>query len=130
MYKAVTRSIRVTVTPRFVPEESSPEAGRYFFAYTVEIANLGMERVKLTARYWRIVDGLGQSQEVRGAGVVGKQPTLGPGESFTYTSGCPLTTPDGTMEGAYVMVTETGEAFDAEIPAFHLESPFLKRVMH
>lgn len=130
MYKAVTRSIRVTVTPRFVPEESSPESGRYFFAYTVEIANLGMERVKLTARYWRIVDGLGQSQEVRGAGVVGKQPTLGPGESFTYTSGCPLTTPDGTMEGAYVMVTETGEAFDAEIPAFHLESPFLKRVMH
>ena len=130
MYKAVTRSIRVTVTSRFVAEESSPEAGRYFFAYTVEIANLGMERVQLKARYWRIVDGQGQAQEVRGAGVVGKQPTLGPGESFTYTSGCPLNTPDGTMEGAYVMVTEAGEAFDARIPAFHLESPFLKRVMH
>lgn len=130
MYKAVTRSIRVTVTPRFVPEESSPEAGRFFFAYTVEITNLGLERVQLKARYWRIIDGLGQAQEVRGAGVVGKQPMLGPGESFTYTSGCPLGTPDGTMEGAYVMVTEAGEAFDAAIPAFHLESPFLKRVMH
>ncbi len=83
MYNAVTRGISVTVTPRFMPEESSPEDGRYFFAYTVEIINTGLERVQLRARYWRIVDGNGNLQEVRGAGVVGKQPVLGPGESFT-----------------------------------------------
>ena len=130
MYKAVTRGISVTVTPRFMPEESSPDDGRYFFAYTVEIINQGLERVQLRARYWKIVDGHGQIQEVRGAGVVGKQPVLGPGESFHYTSGCPLTTPDGTMEGAYVMVTASGETFDAAIPAFSLDSPHAKRVVH
>ena len=130
MYKAVTRGISVSVTPRFMPEESSPEDGRYFFAYTVEIINTGLERVQLRARYWRIVDGNGNLQEVRGAGVVGKQPVLGPGESFHYTSGCPLPTPDGTMEGTYDMVTATGETFQAAIPAFSLDSPHVKRVMH
>jgi ApaG protein len=130
MYNAVTRGISVTVTPRFMPEESSPEDGRYFFAYTVEIINTGLERVQLRARYWRIVDGNGNLQEVRGAGVVGKQPVLGPGESFHYTSGCPLPTPDGTMEGAYDMVTATGETFQAAIPAFSLDSPHVKRVVH
>jgi ApaG protein len=130
MYKAVTRGISVTVTPRFMPEESSPEDGRYFFAYSVEIINTGLERVQLRARYWRIVDGNGNLQEVRGAGVVGKQPVLGPGESFHYTSGCPLPTPDGTMEGTYDMVTATGETFLAAIPAFSLDSPHAKRVVH
>ena len=130
MYNAVTRGISVTVTPRFMPEESSPEDGRYFFAYTVEIINTGLERVQLRARYWRIVDGNGNLQEVRGAGAVGKQPVLGPGESFHYTSGCPLPTPDGTMEGTYDMVTATGETFQAAIPAFSLDSPHVKRVVH
>jgi ApaG protein len=130
MYKAVTRGISVTVTPRFVPEESSPDDGQFFFAYTVEIINTGLERVQLRSRYWQIIDGRGQMQEVRGAGVVGKQPVLGPGESFSYTSGCPLTTPDGTMQGSYVMVTASGETFDAEIPAFSLDSPHVKRVVH
>jgi ApaG protein len=130
MYKAVTRGISVSVTPRFMPEESSPEDGRYFFAYSVEIINTGLERVQLRARYWRIVDGHGNLQEVRGSGVVGKQPVLGPGESFHYTSGCPLPTPDGTMEGTYDMVTATGETFQAAIPAFSLDSPHVKRVMH
>lgn len=130
MYKAVTRGIRVTVTPRFVEEESSPDEGRFFFAYTVEIANLNTERVQLRARYWRIVDGQGQVQEVRGAGVVGKQPVLGPGETFTYTSGCPLNTPDGTMEGVYIMVGAGGQTFEATIPAFSLDSPHVKRVTH
>ena len=130
MYNAVTRGISVTVTPRFMPEESSPEDGRYFFAYTVEIINTGLERVQLRARYWRIVDGNGNLQEVRGAGVVGKQPVLGPGESFHYTSGCPLTTRDGTMEGTYDMVTATGETFQAAIPAFSLDSPHARRVVH
>lgn len=130
MYKAVTRGIRVTVTPRFVDEESSPDESRFFFAYTVEITNLETERVQLQARYWKIVDGNGQVQEVRGAGVVGKQPVLGPGETFTYTSGCPLTTPDGTMEGSYSMVTAGGESFTAQIPAFSLDSPHARRVVH
>ncbi len=130
MYKAVTRGIRVTVEPRFVEEESQPDKGKFFFAYTVAITNTTTERVQLKSRHWKIIDGHGKLQEVKGAGVVGKQPVLGPGETFTYTSGCPLTTPDGTMQGAYVMALESGEAFRAEIPAFSLDSPFVKRVVH
>lgn len=130
MYKAVTRGISITVMPRYLPEESSPDEGRYFFAYTVEIINTGLERVQLKSRYWRITDERGQVQEVRGAGVVGEQPVLGPGESFSYTSGCPLTTPSGTMQGTYLMQLENGETFDAEIPAFSLDLPQAKRVIH
>jgi ApaG protein len=130
MYTAVTRGIRVTVMPRFVEEESSPDEGRFFFAYRVEITNMTTEQVQLRSRYWRIVDGKGQLQEVRGTGVVGEQPLLEPGETYQYTSGCPLTTPDGTMQGSYTMVTQTGEAFQAEIPGFSLDSPHVKRVMH
>lgn len=130
MYKAVTRGISVTVTPRYMPEESSPDEGRYFFAYTVEIINTGLERVQLKTRYWRITDERGHVQEVRGAGVVGEQPVLGPGESFSYTSGCPLTTPSGTMQGSYLMEKEDGETFNAEIPAFSLDLPRTKRVLH
>lgn len=130
MYNAQTRGIRVTVTPRFVEEESSPDDGKFFFAYAVEITNTGEEPVQLRDRYWRIVDGRGQVQEVRGPGVVGKQPVLEPGETFSYTSGCPLTTPDGTMVGRYTMVTSKGETFQAEIPAFSLDSPHVTRVLH
>ena len=130
MYKAETRGISVSVQPRFVEEESSPDSGRYFFAYTVEITNNGSEQVQLRSRHWRIVDGRGEMQEVRGAGVVGKQPVLGPGESFSYTIGCPLTTPDGTMEGTYTMATADGRSFEAAIPAFSLDSPHVRRVMH
>jgi ApaG protein len=130
MYKAVTRGISVTVTPRYMPEESSPDEGRYFFAYTVEIINTGLERVQLRARTWRITDEHGHVQEVRGAGVVGEEPVLGPGESFSYTSGCPLTTPSGTMQGTYLMETASGETFDAEIPAFSLDIPRTTRVLH
>jgi ApaG protein len=130
MYKAVTRGIRVTVEPRFVEEESSPDSGQFFFAYTVEITNMTTEQVQLRSRYWRIIDGNGREQEVRGAGVVGEQPVLAPGETFNYTSGCPLTTPGGTMEGTYTMVTAAGETFQATIPAFSLDSPHVKRVLH
>ncbi|WP_112663813.1 Co2+/Mg2+ efflux protein ApaG [Microvirga flavescens] len=130
MYKAITRGISVMVTPRFMPEESSPEEGRYFFAYTVEIINTGLERVQLRSRYWKIIDQYGRIQEVRGAGVVGEQPVLGPGESYNYTSGCPLPTPSGTMQGSYVMETSSGESFNAEIPAFSLDSPHIKKTVH
>jgi ApaG protein len=130
MYKAVTRGISVTVTPRYMPEESSPQQGRFFFAYTVEIVNTSLERVQLRARHWTITDEHGQVQEVRGAGVVGEEPVLGPGESFSYTSGCPLPTPSGTMQGTYLMETAAGETFDAEIPAFSLDIPRTNRVLH
>jgi ApaG protein len=130
MYQAVTRGISVTVTPRYMPEESSPEQGRYFFAYTVEIINGSLDRIQLRSRYWRITDEHGHVQEVRGAGVVGEEPVLGPGESFSYTSGCPLPTPSGTMQGTYLMETAGGETFDAEIPAFSLDIPRTKRVLH
>jgi ApaG protein len=130
MYKAVTRGIRVTVEPRYLEAESKPDENKFFFAYTVEITNLTTERVQLNSRHWRIIDGAGRLQEVRGAGVVGKQPVLGPGETFTYTSGCPLTTPDGTMQGSYAMTSASGETFAAEIPAFSLDSPFTRRALH
>ena len=130
MYQAVTRGISVTVTPRYMPEESSPEQGRYFFAYTVEIINGSLDRIQLRSRYWRITDEHGHVQEVRGAGVVGEEPVLGPGESFSYTSGCPLPTPSGTMQGTYLMETAGGETFDVEIPAFSLDIPRTKRVLH
>ena len=130
MYKATTQGIRVCVEPRFVEEESQPDRGKFFFAYTVEITNMSDERVQLRSRHWRIVDGEGRVQEVKGAGVVGEQPVLDPGETFTYTSGCPLTTPDGTMQGTYTMESESGGAFLAAIPAFSLDCPFKKRVLH
>ena len=131
MYQAVSNGVRVTVTPRYLEEESLPEAGRYFFAYTVEITNLSLDRIKLKSRYWKIVDAAGRVQEVRGAGVVGKQPVLGPGESFTYTSGCPLETPSGTMQGSYDMERlGGGGTFHAEIPAFSLDAPQARRSVH
>ena len=122
MYRAVTRKIEVTVTPRFVSERSSPSNGYFFWAYTINITNLGTETVQLkNFRHWRITDALGRLQEVKGPGVVGEEPTLKQGESFEYTSGVPLPTPSGFMVGSYGMVTEAGEHFDIEIPAFSLD---------
>ena len=124
MYQSVTRNIEVTVTPQYLAERSSPEAGEYFWAYTIEITNRGAETVQLRTRHWRITDAMGRRQEVRGAGVVGKQPVLKPGESFEYTSGCPLSTPFGVMEGTYQMVTQSGDRFDAKIAPFTLSEPY------
>ena len=120
MYRAVTRKVQVTVTPRFLTERSSPANGYFFWAYTIDIANLGTETVQLKTRHWRITDALGRLQEVKGPGVVGEEPVLKPGESFEYTSGVPLPTPSGFMTGSYGMVTAAGEHFDIEIPAFSL----------
>lgn len=122
MYRAVTRNIEITVTPRFMPDRSAPENGHYFWAYTIEISNLGSETVQLKTRTWQITDSQGREQEVRGAGVVGEEPVLGPGESFEYTSGVPLQTASGFMQGSYGMVTADGEQFDVEVPAFSLDS--------
>jgi ApaG protein len=129
-YTEITRSIRVSVWPTFLEDQSRPEDNYYVWAYEVEIANEGEEVVTLKTRYWKIVSASGEIQEVRGAGVVGGQPTLGPGESFEYTSGCPLTTPSGIMVGAYQMETETGEAFNVVIPAFSLDSPHSHSRVH
>jgi ApaG protein len=107
-----------------------PQSGRYFWSYTIEIANLGEETVTLLSRYWKITDGNGKIQEVRGEGVVGEQPTIGPGSSFTYTSGCPLETPQGIMVGTYVMEGPGGELFTVDIPAFSLDMPTAQRVLH
>lgn len=123
MYDKTTRAIRVTVRPTFLEDQSSPEENYYVWAYRVQIENQGPETVQLRDRYWRITDGIGRVQEVRGPGVVGEQPVLKPGERFEYTSGTPLATPSGIMLGTYRMETADGESFEVEIPAFSLDSP-------
>jgi ApaG protein len=123
MYEAVTQGIRVRVTPQFLEEESSPNEGRYVWAYTVDIRNEGSETVQLKTRHWRITDASGRTEEVKGAGVVGQTPVMAPGGSFRYTSSCPLTTPSGIMTGTYHMTTGTGERIDVAVPAFSLDSP-------
>ena len=130
MYTAVTREIQVTVLPQYVAERSDPDESRFFWAYTIEVTYLGRETVQLTARHWRITDANGLLEEVHGPGVVGEQPVIPPGESFRYTSGCPLTTPSGIMMGSYRMVDEAGEGFDVEIPAFSLDCPFSSRTLN
>ena len=130
MYQSVTRDIEVTVTPQYLADRSSPESGEYFWAYTIEIINRGTETVQLRTRHWRITDAMGRRQEVRGAGVVGKQPVLKPGESFEYTSGVPLPTPSGFMTGSYGMVSASGEPFDIAIPTFSLDSPEGQRTLN
>ena len=129
-YEALTRGVRVTVTPSFMENESSPKDRRYFWAYTVEILNEADDTVQLMARYWRITDGHGQLHEVKGPGVVGEQPVLRAGERFRYTSGCPLDTPHGSMMGHYQMVDAAGRPFLAAIPAFPLQSPHVRMTLH
>lgn len=130
MYRATTRQVQITVTPEYSSDRSEPGEDEYFWAYTIEILNLGEEAVQLISRHWKITDANGRTEEVKGAGVVGKQPTLKQGERFEYTSGVPLKTPSGLMSGTYQMVTEDGDDFDAEVPAFSLDSPSAKKVMH
>ena len=123
MYSLTTHDIRVTVKPVYLEEQSSPEDGQYVWAYQVRIENLGEETVRLRNRFWSITDAHGRTQEVRGPGVVGEQPLLRPGDSFEYTSGCPLPTPSGVMVGSYEMEASNGERYDVAIPAFSLDSP-------
>lgn len=130
MYKAITHSIEITVLPEFVPERSNVDEAVYFWAYTVEIANQSNVTVQITARHWKITDANGKLTEVQGAGVVGEQPVLKPGETFRYTSGSNLSTPSGIMTGTYRMVCEDGDVFDASIPVFSLDSPHAPRVLN
>lgn len=119
-----TRGIRVSVEARFSAEHSAPERQHWFFLYTIHIENTSELTVQLQSRHWTITDGDGHVEEVHGPGVVGEQPVLMPGESFEYTSGCPLTTPLGSMAGSYQMVTPNGESFDVEIARFDLRGPY------
>jgi ApaG protein len=123
LYSATTRAIKVTVKPFFLEDQSSPPDDHYVWAYHVRIENHGSETVQLRRRHWRITDALGRLQEVKGAGVVGEQPILNPGEAYEYTSGTPLPTPSGIMVGSYEMETKAGESFAVAIPAFSLDSP-------
>ena len=130
MYEAVTHRVKVTVEPAFDPERSDPDEGLYFWRYSIEIANLGDKPVTLMERYWRITDADGRQQLVRGPGVIGVQPTIEPGKTFRYASGCPLTTSSGMMVGEYVMVDPEGRSFMVSIPAFSLDLPAGKRVLN
>lgn len=123
MYSQTTRGITVTVNPVYLDDQSSPADSHYVWAYQVMIMNNGAETVQLKRRHWRITDSLGRMQEVQGAGVVGEQPVLQPGQSFEYTSGTPLPTPSGIMGGTYQMESLNGDKFDVVIPAFSLDSP-------
>ena len=129
-YEARTRDVLVRVRPEHLPEQSEPDAGRWVWAYHVEVENHGAESVQLVARHWVITDARGRVEEVRGPGVVGEQPVLEPGEALRYTSGCPLPTPSGAMEGEYEMVTAAGDRFDAAIPAFSLDLPDARRTVN
>lgn len=123
MFSATTLGIRVTVKPAYWPERSSPEASQFAFAYTVEIQNVGTEVATLKSRHWVITDANGRVEEVRGEGVVGKQPRLEPGERFEYTSWAMLRTPFGSMRGSYLMTRPGGERFEAQITEFALTQP-------
>ena len=129
-YSETTRGIAITVQPYYREDQSVPEARHFVWAYHVKIENRGEDTVQLITRHWLITDSSGKVQEVRGEGVVGKQPTLRPGETFEYASGTPLATPSGIMVGTYQMVAEDGEQFDAKIPAFSLDSPHSRQAVH
>ena len=124
----VTQGVRVQVMAQYSPEQSQPLQNQWFFLYTVQVSNEGIETVQLISRHWIITDADHQVKEVRGPGVVGKQPVLDPGESFQYTSGCPLSTPFGSMRGTYQMLKLDGKRFDVEIGPFALTEPY--NVLH
>jgi ApaG protein len=122
--EAVTNNVRVEVESQYAADQSQPFQSHWFFYYTVRITNEGEDTVQLLSRHWIIADALGHTEEVKGPGVVGEQPVLTPGESFQYTSGCPLKTSTGVMRGTYQMVTEGGDHFDVEIAPFALHEPY------
>ena len=129
-YEAETEGVLVRVRPSYLAGQSDPDGGRWVWAYQVEIVNLTALPVQLMARRWVITDGQGRVEEVRGAGVVGEQPVIKPGDSYSYASGCPLGTPTGSMVGGYYMTDSSGRSFEAAIPAFSLDVPGERRVLN
>ncbi len=130
MYSAVTRDIEVAVEPFYLAEQSDPEDNRYVWGYRIVISNHSDTTVRLMQRYWNITDQNGQVDEVTGPGVIGEQPVLNPGDSYEYSSGCPLDTPSGVMYGHYQMVTTQGDSFNVAIPAFSLDKPGISRTLN
>ncbi|MDX0658180.1 Co2+/Mg2+ efflux protein ApaG [Sinorhizobium medicae] len=130
MYRALTHDIEVTVEPYYLEEQSDPDDSRYVWGYRIIIANHSDVAVRLMTRYWHITDENGQVDEVSGPGVIGEQPLLNPGDTYEYSSGCPLDTPSGVMFGNYSMEAEGGETFNVAIPAFSLDSPGLVRTLN
>ena len=130
MYTKTTKSINITVSPYYLEDQSEPDQHHFVWAYQVTINNLGKESVQLKSRFWQITDSNGTKHEVSGEGVVGEQPVLQPGEKFEYTSGTPLSTPSGFMEGYYQMETTNGKKFDATIPLFSLDSPHIVKKLN
>ena len=130
VYEAQTQGVKVRVAPTYLPERSDPDGELYVWAYRVEIENEGAGTVQLVDRHWIITDAYGHVEEVTGPGVVGEQPVLQPGDTYAYTSGCPLNTPSGTMVGTYGMVAPDGERFEAAIPAFSLHLPGAERAVN
>ncbi len=124
-YVAITRGIAVSVEPTYVEANSSPANSQYFWAYQVTIENQGEETIQLQSRHWMITNARGEFTEIKGQGVIGEQPFLKPGESYSYTSGALLNTPSGMMGGSYQMESDRNERFDIEIPTFSLDSPNL-----
>ena len=122
-YAAETRGVIVRVSVSFLPEQSEPDRGRWFWAYHIRIENAGAMAVQLLTRHWVITDGRGARHSVEGEGVIGEQPLIAPGDSFDYVSGCPLSTPSGAMLGSYHMMGVDGAGFDVEIPRFALLAP-------
>jgi ApaG protein len=118
-----TRGIAVRVAVNYLAEQSEPERGRWFWAYHIRIENASDQVVQLLTRHWMITDGRGAQHEVEGEGVIGEQPVILPGASFDYVSGCPLSTPTGSMRGNYHMIGEDGDGFDVAIPKFQLLAP-------
>jgi ApaG protein len=129
-YEAETDGIVVRVRPSYLAGQSDPAGGRWVWAYQVEIVNLSAAPVTLKSRRWVITDALGHVEEVRGAGVVGEQPTIQPGDSYSYASGCPLGTASGSMVGGYHMSGADGRMFEVAIPAFSLDVPGERRVLN
>ena len=129
-YSAETNGILIRVRPSYLAGQSDPEAGRWVWAYQVEIVNLSGSTVQLMARRWTITDAHGHVEEVRGPGVIGEQPVIAAGASYSYASGCPLPTDSGSMVGAYFMTDAEGRSFEADIPAFSLDTPGARRVLN
>jgi ApaG protein len=125
-FHAETNGILVSVTPQFLEDQSDPRAGKFIWGYQVEIENRRPDTVQLLRRTWRITGSDGRQQHVEGEGVIGEQPMIEPGDSFTYASGAPLSSPFGMMDGFYHMVDGTGRSFDVVIPVFALDSPYAK----
>lgn len=130
VYEATTRGVVVRVVTEYLTAQSDPLESRFVWSYTIEIENRGDETVQLVSRRWLITDALNRTEEVAGPGVIGEQPRLKPQEAFRYTSGCPLSTSSGEMRGTYQMLTDSGEVFDAEVPAFSLHLPEARRVVN